>query len=343
MTGHSTQMVTVPCWFTILRVFQLVLALVIIIISAFRLHYRMNAAYFYSVVVACATIMTSTYHLIATFTFQKAYNAWIILFLDVILVFIWLIALGLTGDLARSWTRDDPCHGSGDNYYCSRSNRRNTAIAVACLCANEFLLFLITLIIFSIRLHRQRKADQPSSSATPPPNYAEHAQRSPYRGDGNPYAPPTTNAAIPFEKITPPAHFSQPITQSYQQPAAQQQHQPPQPSPYNQTSPASTQATPATQSPLPSPGYPPLRNFSSPISSLHHRPQPSPSLFSAPSPLMTPQQSAVSPPRSVVSPLSISSDSNSSLVSGSRTTGGDWRHGRRYYQKPSVADDEGSS
>lgn len=51
MTGHSTQMVTVPCWYTILRVFQLVLALVIIIISAFRLHYRMNAAYFYSVVV----------------------------------------------------------------------------------------------------------------------------------------------------------------------------------------------------------------------------------------------------------------------------------------------------
>ena len=94
------------------------------------------------------------YVLISSHAWASAYNKWVILGLEIFCVNSWLTVLGVISTLASAiWSNLVYFMGDlpGFSYF------YDAVVAAAALAGLEVALFLITLIVFGVFLHRHRK------------------------------------------------------------------------------------------------------------------------------------------------------------------------------------------
>ncbi|KAI1138028.1 hypothetical protein F5Y05DRAFT_48025 [Hypoxylon sp. FL0543] len=165
-----------PKGFVAVRIIQLIISVICLGLCAFGIAYLVFAGDALMLFTAVATLITSIYCMVAHFGPPKAYNYWAILGLDIFLVIFWLISFAiLAAQIAAAFVYYESYSDYYDDYY--DLSDYDTAITTygACLAAAaglggvEFLLYVISLSIHGVMLHRHRKAGleaMPLSSAS---------------------------------------------------------------------------------------------------------------------------------------------------------------------------------
>jgi len=180
----SYHVLPLPPWTIALRGIQLFVALVILGLAAYGLHLYPFDGVDLITFVAIATIIITVYIIVATYV-PIIYNYWAILGLDIFAVIFWLVSFAylasemgavktLYDDYYNSYSSDysgSNCYTYSDGVtYCTRkrdlsvfSKRTSAAVtdyqvlaAAAGLGGLEFALFIATLVLVSINLHRHR-------------------------------------------------------------------------------------------------------------------------------------------------------------------------------------------
>ncbi|KAI1105557.1 hypothetical protein F4804DRAFT_331144 [Jackrogersella minutella] len=153
-----------PKGFVTVRILQLLLSIICLGLSAFGIVYLVFAGDGLMLFTAIATIITSIYCLVAHFGPPKAYNYWAILGLDIFLVIFWLISFAiLAAQVAPVFAVYHSYSDYYDDYDLSDYDAAITTYG-ACLAAAaglggvEFLLYVISLSIHGVMLHRHRNA-----------------------------------------------------------------------------------------------------------------------------------------------------------------------------------------
>ncbi|KAI1384332.1 uncharacterized protein F4822DRAFT_66914 [Hypoxylon trugodes] len=154
-----------PKGFVAVRIIQLVLAIICLGLSAFGIAYLVFAGDALTLFTAIVTLITSIYCLIAHFGPPKAYNYWAILGLDIFLVIFWLISFAiLASQVAYGFAVYDSYSDYYDDYYDISDYKAAYMTYGGCLAGAaglggvEFLLYVISLSIHGVMLHRHRKA-----------------------------------------------------------------------------------------------------------------------------------------------------------------------------------------
>ncbi|KAI0853523.1 hypothetical protein F5Y00DRAFT_224876 [Daldinia vernicosa] len=154
-----------PKGFVAIRIIQLIFSIIILGLSAFGIVFLVFAGDALTLFTSIATIITSIYCLVAHFGPAKAYNYWAILGLDIFLVIFWLISFAiLAAQIASAFAYYYSYSDYYDDYY--DLSDYDTAVntyggclaAAAGLGGVEFLLYIISLSIHGVMLHRHRKA-----------------------------------------------------------------------------------------------------------------------------------------------------------------------------------------
>ncbi|KAI1454861.1 hypothetical protein F4805DRAFT_301625 [Annulohypoxylon moriforme] len=154
-----------PKGFVAVRIIQLILSIVCLGLCAFGIAYLVFAGDALMLFTAIATIITSIYCLVADFGPPKAFNYWAILGLDIFLVIFWLISFALlAAQVAAGFAYYHEYSDYYDDYYDLSSYDTAFKTYGGCLAAAaglggvEFLLYIISLSIHGVMLHRHRKA-----------------------------------------------------------------------------------------------------------------------------------------------------------------------------------------
>ncbi|KAI1804270.1 hypothetical protein F4811DRAFT_561978 [Daldinia bambusicola] len=154
-----------PKGFVTIRIIQLVISIICLGLSAFGVAYLVFAGDALTLFTSIATFITSIYCLVAHFGPAKAYNYWAILGLDIFLVIFWLISFAILAAQIASVFAIYHSYTSfyGDYYdlsdYDAAVNTYGGCLAAAAgLGGVEFLLYIISLSIHGVMLHRHRKA-----------------------------------------------------------------------------------------------------------------------------------------------------------------------------------------
>jgi len=163
-----------PKGFVAIRIVQLVLALVVIALAAYGLYYLPFDGNSFILAVGVMTLVSSIYHLIVEFGVPAGYNYWAILGLDIFFIVMWLCAFALLA------ARVAPGFGY-QGYSCNYAGRCTlvglssgelgwlaTQAAAAGIGGLEFVLYIVSLVIHSIRLHQHRAAGLHCMPGTPP-------------------------------------------------------------------------------------------------------------------------------------------------------------------------------
>jgi hypothetical protein len=197
------------------------------------------------------TLLIVTYSIVSERAVKAAYNMWVILALDAVMVIFWLSAMGSLAALRASFNIPVVI----TKRYIVAGNVYLAILAVsAAVSAIEFVLFVASLVLFSIRSHRHRQLN--SSATTGDTEKTEPVQQN------------TTTTQQQQEQQLPQQQYQQP---QYQQPqayhqAGQQQYQqsaqngftpvsPPQQPYQTAVSPPPQQYPTPTQSPAPQQHY----------------------------------------------------------------------------------------
>ncbi|KAI4865512.1 hypothetical protein F4820DRAFT_448002 [Hypoxylon rubiginosum] len=170
-----------PRGFIAVRIIQLIIAIICLGLSAFGIVYIAFAGDALTLFTAIVTLITSIYCLVARYGPPKAYNYWAILGLDIFLVIFWLISFAvLAAQVAAAFAYYSSLSDYYNDYYDYNDlSDYDTAVTVygSCLAAAaglggvEFLLYVISLSIHGVMLHRHRKAGlkaMPVSTASGP-------------------------------------------------------------------------------------------------------------------------------------------------------------------------------
>ncbi|KAH8196767.1 hypothetical protein TruAng_009059 [Truncatella angustata] len=239
-----------PKGFIAIRIVQLVLAVVVLGLTAYGVSQLAFDGDILSLFSALATLITCIYIIVAEFGAPALYNYWAVLSLDIFLVVFWLISFALLAAEIAPYAS-----GYCTYYYCySLSSAEKTYFAILAAAAGlggaEFLAFLVSLVIHSVMLHRHRNAglhcNPITSTSQPNPAVASatvlaSAEKPVEYSQGQPY--PLQN--LPAKGYTQQSNTVQNQSQAYpQQPYASSQqqyypHQVPQQTP----SPLSAQVT----------------------------------------------------------------------------------------------------
>ncbi|KAF6815963.1 integral membrane protein [Colletotrichum sojae] len=205
-----------PRGFIAIRIVQLVLALIILGLCAFGAYLFPTSGNCLMLFVSVATIIETTWLIVAHYGMPKAYNYWAVLALDIFLVVFWLCGFALLASEAAYLFVIDSYY-----YYSSTSivilssysvlHTAQLHVPHQHLTFNS-VLFITSLSIHGVMLHRHRKAGlhcNPISSGI---------------------APVTTTTHIENDKSN--AHMSvnpayQPVNQGQAAPPYAQQHQQP--------------------------------------------------------------------------------------------------------------------
>ncbi|KAI1445885.1 hypothetical protein F5Y02DRAFT_417494 [Annulohypoxylon stygium] len=154
-----------PKGFVAIRIIQLIFSIVCLGLSAFGIAYLVFAGDALLLFTSIATIITSIYCLVADFGPPKAFNYWAILGLDIFLVIFWLISFALlAAQVAAGFAYWHEYSDYYDDYYDVSSYDTAYKVYGGCLAAAaglggvEFLLYIISLSIHGVMLHRHRKA-----------------------------------------------------------------------------------------------------------------------------------------------------------------------------------------
>ncbi|KAK6948856.1 hypothetical protein Daesc_008927 [Daldinia eschscholtzii] len=154
-----------PRGFVAIRIIQLVFGIICLGLSAFGIVYLVFAGDSLTLFTSIATLITSIYCLIAHFGPPKAYNYWAILGLDIFLVIFWLISFAILGAQIGSafalYYSYRSLYGSlyeASDYDVTINTYGGCLAAAAGLGGVEFVLYVVSLSIHGIMLHRHRKA-----------------------------------------------------------------------------------------------------------------------------------------------------------------------------------------
>jgi len=152
-----------PVVFLFLRVAQAVIAVIVLGLTAFLIsvHYGILVPGSYGVAMftSIVTLIIVAYNIIADRAVPAIYNMWAILALDIFAVIFWLSTMaaiaayraGYGLDFYYNYRRDL------DKRYVSSVVYLGVLVGVSILAAKAMILFLITLVIFGIRLFRHQK------------------------------------------------------------------------------------------------------------------------------------------------------------------------------------------
>ncbi|KAI1855590.1 hypothetical protein JX265_005993 [Neoarthrinium moseri] len=150
-----------PKGFIAVRIIQLVLGVVVLGLSAFGVYFLVFSGDCLTLFTAIATIIALVYHLIAVFGAPSLYNYWAILSLDIFLVLFWLISFAVLAAEVAPYLSGVVCYSDG----CYRVRLSSAdKIYGACMAAAagvgglEFIMFIVSLAIHGVMLHRHRKA-----------------------------------------------------------------------------------------------------------------------------------------------------------------------------------------
>ncbi|KAK4044485.1 integral membrane protein [Parachaetomium inaequale] len=164
-----------PKGFFAIRIVQLVLALIIMGLAGYGVSVLPFSGNCYILAVAVMTLATSIYQLVAELGPPAAYNYWATLGLDIFYVVMWLCSFAVLAASVAPWFGySSYSYSYSYSRYSSSSLSDYTLIwlatqaAAASLGALEFILYLTSLIIHSVRLHRHRAAGLHCMPGTPP-------------------------------------------------------------------------------------------------------------------------------------------------------------------------------
>ncbi|KAK5658735.1 hypothetical protein OQA88_1544 [Cercophora sp. LCS_1] len=146
-------------WIAI-RIVQLVLAVLVLGLSAYGIAMFPTSGNVYILVVGIMTLITSAYHIICEYAAPKLYNYWAVLGLDIFLVIMWLASFALLASEVSILYYY--LHGF-DSYlyrgYVDYSSSVPACLAVAAALGGvEFVLHIASLAVHGVRLHRHRAA-----------------------------------------------------------------------------------------------------------------------------------------------------------------------------------------
>jgi len=166
-----------------LRIAQLVLAVVILGLAAYGVTFFAFDGDSLMLFTTLATMIITIYYIVAVVALPAAYNYWAVLSLDIFAIIFWLISFALLASeisgygwgVSYSYSGSSYCDAYGycykkrDNSVAKRATTnvytyRDALAAAAGLGGLEFILFIVTLVITSIYLHRHRKAGGHSSA-----------------------------------------------------------------------------------------------------------------------------------------------------------------------------------
>jgi len=209
-------------------------AIIILGLSAYGIRWIAYNVLIYSLVVCLCTLGVCLYMLASSIFLHKLYNMWAFLALHIWMIIFWIVQFSLVANLAAIWASPSCSYSIYYGYYCSRYVKRDSTtfeaywgalVAGSVFGAFEFVLWLGSLIILGIHIHRHRAAGNPSA---PPPIYQPNNQQ------GTPMEKFGSNAQPQSQQPQQPAQTAQQqYTQPAQQPQGQYMPQPPQPV-YNQ-------------------------------------------------------------------------------------------------------------
>ncbi|KAI2618952.1 hypothetical protein GGS26DRAFT_573662 [Hypomontagnella submonticulosa] len=150
-----------PKGFVAIRILQLIIAIICLGLSGFGIAYFVFAGDGLTLFTSIATLITSIYCLVAHFGPPKAYNYWAILGLDIFLVIFWLISFAiLAAQIAAVFAYYDAYSSiyELDAYDTAITTYAACLAAAAGLGGVEFVLYIVSLSIHGVMLHRHRKA-----------------------------------------------------------------------------------------------------------------------------------------------------------------------------------------
>ncbi|KAG8163314.1 hypothetical protein KVR01_006611 [Diaporthe batatas] len=155
-----------PKGFIALRFVQLILAVVVLGLCAYSLIYYSAAGIALSVFTAVATLIITVYSIIAKFGPAVVYNYWAILALDIFGMVFWIASFALLASQVAGFIAGGNTVCVGDYYVtCTTYDLSGTDMMIAgCLCAAagvggiEFILFIVSLSVHSVMMHRHRSA-----------------------------------------------------------------------------------------------------------------------------------------------------------------------------------------
>ncbi|KAI9674522.1 MAG: hypothetical protein M1817_001860 [Caeruleum heppii] len=170
--------VAMPRWVLGLRIAQAILALLILALVSYS-YSELGSAYIGSSYILNIITCILTFIVLAYITFSalflpKLYNMWAALALEIFMVIMWLVAFAVLA----SQSADMVFLSSYDFYYYYKKRDLaarslpgyrpwDTGAAGAGLGGLEFILFIVTLVLFSINLNRHRKGAVTSTEAPP--------------------------------------------------------------------------------------------------------------------------------------------------------------------------------
>lgn len=156
-----------PFWLLIVRCFQLLLAVLVLALSAYAGsgYIVFYAGYGIGIFSFVWTLLFLCYIEITTFWFPVAYNKYAHLALECLCVIFWLSTFAALAVVAAAWDWGySVCYGYGCYKLKTRSydynGPANATKAAAALGAIEWALFIGTLIAYGIYLHRNRRQEQ---------------------------------------------------------------------------------------------------------------------------------------------------------------------------------------
>ncbi|EFQ25329.1 hypothetical protein CGRA01v4_02715 [Colletotrichum graminicola] len=151
-----------PKGFIALTIVQLVLAVIVTGLCAFGIAVAPISGNCFMIFVSLSTMVVTVWLIVAEFSSPKAYNYWAVLALDIFLLFFWLCSFALLA-AQTVYLFDGSYYDYYGRYYIADISDIGV-IFPSCMAAAagigglEFALFITSLSIHGVMLHRHRKA-----------------------------------------------------------------------------------------------------------------------------------------------------------------------------------------
>ncbi|KAF2738391.1 hypothetical protein EJ04DRAFT_549893 [Polyplosphaeria fusca] len=180
-SGRPANVLPLPRWTLIIHAVQVVLAIIILGLSAYGVHWIAYNALIFALVVCICTFGCCAYIFVSSLFIHKLYNKFIILAAHIWMIIFWLVDLGLVANLARIWGAYENfggySYGGYCYYYCY--NKRDLAkredttygayygalAAGAFFAAVQFGLWVASAVIVGMYINKS------NNNSTPPPAY----------------------------------------------------------------------------------------------------------------------------------------------------------------------------
>ncbi|ORY05266.1 hypothetical protein BCR34DRAFT_604554 [Clohesyomyces aquaticus] len=182
---NQDHIVKVPTWYKFLIGGEILLAIVVLGLAAYGATFNdWFGGDGFAIFCAIAILLTHGYYLLSTIFFPAAYNCWVLLILFVFQVIWWLscwaslaawaatynisiggMSIGDAVDQVLNCKVDDygnlvDCPSEGD-----RKSHRNAMAAAAGIAALNWVLIIVSLVVFSLALHHHRTSGAPYTNS----------------------------------------------------------------------------------------------------------------------------------------------------------------------------------